>query len=414
MGALALITALAAQATAPAGAAPTPSTMPSADTNLGASTYLDLEAGAGYSTNPLMRFGDHTESAFARISAHAVHTRVTERTTTILSAFGQGVFYTDDQGAHGSADVSARHDARVSEKLRLFGDLDFAYDQGGQLDTRIITVPDVPLPPGTVQPPVLLPQTGDLLSITDRHYRASGHIGAQFALSAREYLNVSSGLEYEAFKSSGFDSHFTTIPVSLGYDRQISARTTLGARLSARHTEYSGPGSFTVFTPQATFQTMLTDRLSLNGAVGVSLASVDNGLFTRHTTGIAANASLCWRGEHDSLCARGGVDQEAATTAGPARNYNVGVDYGRQLDANQTIHLSVGANHYSTPVEILTDRSFRQGTYFVAAADYSRRFSDRFFGGINGSARKLAQTGTDPKADISGSLFIRYRLGDIR
>jgi hypothetical protein len=36
------------------------------------------------------------------------------------------------------------------------------------------------------------------------------------------------------------------------------------------------------------------------------------------------------------------------------------------------------------------------------------------FGGINLSGRKLTQNGPDPKADFSGSLFIRYRFGDVQ
>jgi hypothetical protein len=36
------------------------------------------------------------------------------------------------------------------------------------------------------------------------------------------------------------------------------------------------------------------------------------------------------------------------------------------------------------------------------------------YGGVDLAARKLAQTGRDPDADLSAALFIRYRLGDIR
>ena len=68
------------------------------------------------------------------VSAHAVHTRVSARTTTVLSAFGQETFYTNHYSSGLSLDLNARHSARVSEKLQIFGDADFAYDKGGQLD----------------------------------------------------------------------------------------------------------------------------------------------------------------------------------------------------------------------------------------------------------------------------------------
>jgi hypothetical protein len=36
------------------------------------------------------------------------------------------------------------------------------------------------------------------------------------------------------------------------------------------------------------------------------------------------------------------------------------------------------------------------------------------FGGADLSARKLAEAGPDPKTDLNGSLFIRYRFGDVQ
>ena len=59
-------------------------------------------------------------------------------------------------------------------------------------------------------------------------------------------------------------------------------------------------------------------------------------------------------------------------------------------------------------------QSFSRTTYYRAAAAYTRRISDRWFGGVNLAARKLTQAGPDPKTDFSASLFLRYRLGDLR
>jgi hypothetical protein len=414
MGALLIISALAAQATAAPSSAPLATATPPGETSgIGASTYVDLEAGAGYGTNPNLRFGSGTGSGFGRLSANAVHTRVSARTTTVLSAFGQETFYTNHYSSGLSLDLSARHSARVTEKLQLFGDVDFAYDKGGQLDTRILGVPNVPLLPGVVQPPQLLAPGGDFLSVSGRQYRASAHFGGQLALSARDYLSASSGIDHSDFKGGGFDTRYTTVPVSVGYDRQISTRTTIGARVSAAFTDYDGPATVSVITPQATVQTALSPRLTFTGAIGVSFASIDDGITTRHSTGLAADASLCSRGDREQFCGRASINQEAATVAGPARNMTVGVDYSRRLDANQTIRFSLDANRYSSPTSFIAAQTFTHASYVRGAADYTRRFGDRLFGGISIAARKLSETGPDPRADISGSVFIRYRLGDL-
>ena len=415
MDSLLIISAFAAQATAAPSPAPPATAAPAGEaSSAGAETYVDLEAGAGYGTNPNLSFDDHSGSGFGRISAHAVHTRVSARTTTVLSGFAQETFYTNHYSSGLSVDLSARHSARVSEKLQIFGDADFAYDKGGQLDTRIIGVPNVPLSPGSVLPPELLVPGGDFLSVTGRDYRVSAHLGGQLALTARDYLTASSGIEHSVFKGSGIDSRYTTIPISLGYDRQVSSRTTIGARLSASHTDYDGPSSVWVVTPQATIQTVLSERLSFTGALGVSYASIDDGIATRHSTGLAADASLCSQGDRDSLCGRVSLNQETATVAGPTRNFTVGVDYSRRLDAKQTIRFSVSGNRYSSPRFVVTGQTFSHATYVRGAADYTRNLGDRWFAGVSLAARKLARLGPDPRADVSGSLFIRYRLGDLR
>ena len=415
MGAMLIISALAAQATAAPSPAPPASATQASDTSaMGASTYVDLEAGAGYGTNPNLRFGDNTGSGFGRISANAVHTRVSARTTTVLSGFAQETFYTNHYSSALSLDLSARHSARVSEKLQIFGDPESAYDKGGQLDTRIVGGPNVPLSPGAVLPPELLLPGSDFLSVTGRQYRASAHLGGQLALGARDYLTASGGIEPSVFKGSGIDTRYTTVPLSIGYDHQISSRTTIGARLSAAHTDYDGPANVWVVTPQATIQTVLSERLTLSGALGVSYASIDDGMVTRHSTGVAADVSLCSRGDRDQFCARAAINQEAATVAGPARNLTVGVDYSRRLDADQTIRFSLDANRFSSPTSFVVGQTFSHATYVRAAADYSRSLGHRLFGGVSVAARKLIETGPDPKADVSGSVFIRYRLGDLQ
>lgn len=411
---LILVGALSAQAVVPDVSAPSAAAEASPELKRGSSTYVDLEAGAGYSTNSVLRLGGDTASAFGRLSAHAVHTRLSERTSTVISGFAQNTAYARRFGMQQSLNASARHDVRVTERLRLFGDVGAGYDKGGQLDTRIIGVPNVPLTPGTLQPPVLLPTNVDFLSVAGRQYYVRAHFGGQLALSDADFVSASSGVERHVFKGGGFDTRYTTVPFSLGYDRQVSPRTTVGARLAGSFTDYDGPGSIRVLTPQVTVQHVLSERMTFSGALGVAFASSDDGTDTRRSTGLSSDASLCSQGELDQFCARASISQQAATAAGPARSQTVGVDYSRRLSADDTLRLSASANRYSTPRAFLDTVSFSDATYVRAAADYTRRISDRLFGGSTLAARKLTQDGPDPKADLSLALFMRYRLGDQR
>jgi hypothetical protein len=426
MSGLALVAALAAQAVAQTGApppapapAPTASDTTAAATRVGQSTYLDLEAGAGYSSNPFLSLNSNNGAAFGRISAHAVHTRVTDRTTTVLSGFAQSVFYTRHVDSAQSFDLNARHDAAINEKLRVFIEGDAAYDRGGQLDTRVLSIPNVPLLPGTTVPPVLLTPGSDFLTVTGKSYRASANAGGQLALGPRDYLDFSGGFEHDVFKSGSFDTHYTSIPVSIGYDRQLNERTTVGARLVGQFAHYSGDvlngaRNVRVITPELTGQFRLSERLTLSGDVGASFTSTDDGVRTRHSTGLAGDVNLCSIGERTQFCGRASIQQQATTSAGPARVITAGVDYSRRLTADDTLQFSVSANRYSNPTIFVSGPTFNHATYVRAAADYSRHLGNRLYGGVDLAARKLAQTGRDPDADLSAALFIRYRLGDIR
>ncbi len=89
-----------------------------------------------------------------------------------------------------------------------------------------------------------------------------------------------------------------------------------------------------------------------------------------------------------------------------------GVDYSRQLTADSAVALSAGVDHYSNGISVVPGRNFPNETYYHAAGEYSRNIGRRLFAGANVSARKLAGGGAN--ADVSGSLFIRYRLGDVK
>lgn len=413
MEALLIVAALAAQTT---GQTATTSDAAAAQRQSGATSYVDLEAGAGYSSNPSLSFGSDQGSGFGRLAIHAVHSRVSARSTTLLSGYAENVSYFNHHGSQQSANLYGHHDVAVSEHARLFGDVSATYQEGGALDTRVLALPIIPppIPGGTLTPPILVPGSADFLSVTGRTFTISGHGGGTFALGPHDDLSLSSGLDHTIFHSGPERTSYTRIPVTVAYDRVLSARTTVGARVTADKTDYDGPTNFRVITPQLTGRVQLAQRVSLDGAIGASFSRVDTGTVVTHSTGLSAQASLCGQGEASFYCARFFANEQSPTTAGPARQIGGGIDYSRRLDANQTVQFSLGVEHYSTPVSVITGQTFSSSTYYHAAASYARRIGSRLYGGVNLSARTLTQNGPDPNADFNGSLFIRYRFGNVQ
>ena len=410
-----IIAALVAQVAA--GAEPAPKVEEATNARkVGQTTYLDVGAGAGYSSNPQLSVTSNSGRGYGRIDLHAVHARISERSTTVVSAYASDEIYTSRYGSQPSVSLDAHQDSAVSEQLHIFGSLNASYDENGQLDTRIIGVPAIPPLPGAPEvPPQLVPGGSDFLSIRGKHYRIGGEGGGVLSLSARDNLNFSAGVDHEKFKSSLVsDTDFTRIQANAGYNRLLSAQTTVGGQVHFENTDYSGPSSFRLITPQLTATIRLSEHLTFTGAAGVSFASIDDGIDTRHKTGFSGLANLCSLSERGSICVHVQDDQQTATTAGPAKTVSAGIDFSHRLTADSTIDLSVSGSHYSAPIALVTGHAFSSSDYFHAAAAYSHRLGNRWFGGINLAARKVTQNGPDPNMDFDGSIFIRYRFGDLQ
>ncbi|MEO7787874.1 MAG: hypothetical protein ABIR77_08685, partial [Sphingomicrobium sp.] len=301
---LAAAASLSAQGATPAPTANTPVS--------GKSTYVDLDGSVGYSTNPNLAFGNATGRAFVRVSARAVHTRFSVRSNTSLSAYGENVTYLGRYGSQQIFSLGAHHDTAISEKVRLFGDLTGSLDRSGLLGTRFGPLNTVDLSAPTIFLPSLPDAQGGFVTAAGRTYSLGAQLGAQIAVSAVDSVTVRGGANHIMLRGTSFDNSYNILLASMAYDRRLNARTSIGEVVSVQSTDYDGPSSVLVITPQATARMSLSDNTDISGAVGVSFATVKNGLVTRRSTGLAFSGSLCHRGESDQLCASVARDQQTS------------------------------------------------------------------------------------------------------
>ena len=405
---LAIAANVAAQGAVPAA----PAT--SSSSTLGASTYVDVEGGVGYSTNPYLSLVGGGGRAFVRASVHAVHTRHTARSSTSLSAYGEDTSYLGGYGSQKLLSLNLHHDAAATEKLRLFADFTGSLDQSGQLGTRFISVGPFIDPVAAGLPLPTLPDTQTAFLVANgRTYRLDGQVGAQLALSAVEALSIRVGIDHVVPRGTLFNNSYNSYLASIAYDRRLNARTSVGGVVTVQSTDYKDRGPVTVVTPQATAHLALSDRTDLSGAIGVSLATVKNGGLAQRSTGLALSGSLCHRGESNQLCAIIARDQQTATIGGPATVTSASLNYSQRLDARQTFQLTASASRYSQPFNGSPATSIvGRSSYLSGGAAYTRQLGSRLFSGANISVRKLFRDGATGKADLSLSLFLRLRLGD--
>ena len=312
---LAVVSSLAQLTPAPPPETPPPeSTIEQGeDASLGVSTFVDLEGSVGYSSNPDLET-DSSGQGFGRVAINATHARQGDRSTTVLSLYGENTTYSGRSGSQQLLRATASHQVAVTETLRMFGDLTASLDRGGQLGTRFIGAPNapVPVPPSTI--PSFPQSSDDLVLVGERTYRLSGQAGAQITLSQRDSMTIRSGAERVIFRGNQSDNDFTSLFGSAGYDRQLNERASAGHPIGHRHSDYSRDRTAREINPQVNGPP--PDRRAsstLVGAAGVSFAENDDGEDTQHSVGLTFDASICGRSERQTFCAASGSAITKAT-----------------------------------------------------------------------------------------------------
>jgi len=388
-----------------------PATTESLPTDLERSiTYLDLTGSLGYSTNPLIRTVDSQSSFLGRASARAVHAWQGERSSTSLSGFVEGTTYFNNYGLESIFSLTGSTSYQTSETVTVYGSGGISGDLSGQLSNRFLGVPIAPeVPDPTIPPPPPTVDNPDVFDFVGRSYHVYGQAGASIRTSTRSQIGFHAGATRAIYSSSLLDE-YTSIYGSGSYSLTLSERTTVGATLNVSRTEYDNSNDHsTTITPAATIHTQLSESWDLTGSAGVTFANVDRGLISDSSANLSLQGSVCHTTESDRLCAR--VDRYSAASANTTliTTTSAGIDWYKKLDAVQTIQLSANFSHYEEEVLNIN----RTTNHFRLAANYSRVINDRLSGGVDLGVRSLHRTGIDPDTDITGTVFVRYRIGDL-
>lgn len=373
-------------------------------------TYLDLTGSLGYSSNPFLNFADDSGSAFARLSARGVHTWAGERGYTSVTGFVEGTSYFNDYGLESIFAITGNTQQRVSEKVTLFGSAGFSGDLSGQLSNRFLYTPTLPeIPDPTIPPPPTVTDP-DVFTFSGRQYTLYGQAGASIQTSARGSVSVSGGVQRIMY-SSDLLNDYTTVFGDVSYNHSLSERTTIGIGVNADYTDYENSSDHsTIINPTLTIRTRLSEYWDVNAGVGVAFSKADRLGGSDSATNLSLDASVCHSGDSERLCFRANRYSQAASRAVLTTTTSAGVDWYKKLDEKQTIQVNLSYVHYNSDAQIVDDFN---SNYFNFAASYSRFISPRLSVGADVGARALRQEGPDPDTDLSGSVFIRYRLGDL-
>jgi len=374
------------------------------------STYLDVTGELGYATNPFLRV-DGDGSAFGRLSAYAAHIRTDERSDTALSAYVENTTYLNDYNSKQIFDLNARTSYQTSEQVRIFGSVGFSGDIAGQLSNRFVTVPLAPEVPDDQELPPDVIVDPDLASFTSRQYRLRGQVGASIRASERGTVSLSAGAQRVLYTDDSLDD-YTTYSLNGAYDHTLSERSSVGGSLYVWRAEYDGgDDSTTVVNPQITYRTQLSESLNASAGIGVSFARQERDGSDDSSVNLSFNGSLCRVTEFERLCGR---VSRYANSSGASGNLvtttSAGVDWFRRIDEKQTVQLSAAVIRYSGEEDVDVDSD---ALHFRISGNYDRKLGRRASVGVNAGVRSLRREGPNPDADFNGTVYVRYRIGDI-
>jgi|tagenome__1003787_1003787.scaffolds.fasta_scaffold20988814_3 hypothetical protein len=371
-------------------------------------TYAEATVGAGYSSNPSLQATTRS-SAFGRASLTGYRVWNGDRGTTILSGYVENTTYV--RGRYGSKQifrVFGRTDRALSERVRVFGTLSANGDIAGQLSNRF---------GGPVGDPSPEPNP-EVINLTGRQYLVRGQAGASITTSPLSSVSLSAGASHAFFTGGNETADYTTYQGTLGYGHQLSERSSVGANVSLQRQQFRGDDYSDVVNLAGTFSTKFAEDISANGSVGILAIYIHRAGLSDHSYSPSFSASVCKAGERTQYCAYLSRSARAPlaikgfeTSRSTAITTDFGLSYNREFGQTDTFRANLTGTN-SSRVTTANEAKFRT-TYVTGLASYDRRVGRRLYVGLALGARRLFQTGPDPKTDYNGNFYLRYRLGDL-
>jgi hypothetical protein len=372
-------------------------------------TFIDFTGEVGYGTNPFLRI-DGEGSGYGRVSAYASHSRTSERSLLGLSAYVENSTYFTDYDSKQIFDLGARAEHQTSETVRIFGNVGFSGDIAGQLSNRFVTVPVAPADPDqpTLPPDIIVDP--DLASFTRRQYRLRGQVGASIRAGERGTVSVSGGA-HRILYTDDFLDDYTTLSGNVAYDHTLSERSSVGGSVYAWRANYDGGNDHTtVINPQLTYRTQLSENINASAGIGVSFARRERDGSDKSSVNLSLNGSICRSGESEQLCGRVSRYANSSGAGSLVTTTSAGISWFKRLDEKQTVQLAASVIRYAGEEDVEFDSDTM---HYRISGDYSRKIGRRLSFGVNASVRSLRLEGPNPDTDLSGSVYLRYRVGDI-
>ncbi len=352
---------------------------------------VDTDVRLGYDMNPFLSGGSDLASGYVEVGVSPRLTKKTEKGEVTLRGHYDRTEYFRRYGSSDQYGAELSTNQRLSQKLTVYGALQYDSDVIGQGDTDDI-ISGIPIDDTDV----------NLIGLRRRSntYRATG--GWQYQATPKDVISADAGYTDTRYGSGPPGADSKTISGRIAWKHAISERTKVGISASAYRIDYDTPGLKTwIMEPAVTFSTELSSTWHFDAQLGVSFSRVyvPAPLLDSRSTGLSGNASLCHRGVKDDFCFYAGRSVTGSGAGGSVVRTQFGVNYNRRL--TETLSWS-GAASYSRSKSQTALIGTRE--YVSASGGFDWRVKPWLTLGTEARYRDVFGAGRQIRADFGGEV----------
>ncbi|MBT2188952.1 hypothetical protein [Sphingobium nicotianae] len=301
--------------------------------------------------------------------------------------------------------LGARTEQRLSELTTINGAVGF----NSSVRNGLYPVVDPSFPTNPNEPVVVDPSAGR--GYAQRTETFNGSLGLNTSLSAYDTLSLSArGASLRYPDGAGSSLTYKTYGGSASYSRTIGPATSIGLSFDLGKIDYTtGANDSTQYSPAATFATRLADRVSLNLSAGVTISHFNQLTGSNSKTSFSGSVGLCYSGDLSRFCLNGSRRVGASSISGTSTVTSFGATYSLQLDPRSNI----AANLSYARSRALAGFTGENSDYGYGSLSYNRTILERLSAVVTVSYSDSKNQFIDPRGNFSGTVGLRYRLGEL-
>lgn len=362
-------------------------------------------------SNPYLLSGSNTSAASAVVTVSPGVKFLDGSKTIGLNATYRHAEYSRRYRSSNDISASASITQKLSPRLDYSADLGFNSAIVGAND--LLTFGNNPSNGGAFPP---LPGDIALTGLRQRRQSINAGLSMGYLASARDNFRAQGGASFVRYPSGSLASEYDNYSASIGYNRIINSRVTVGLNVGWSRSDYlrTALGDATTISPQFTFSTKLGAAWSFSGGLGMSHSNI-TGITGKYSQNSASgNVNLCNSSAAGRFCLFASRSVQPTSFGGTVRPQTaIGASYNLRLDTKSSIDATANFSR-SGQINQVTLPSNGSVEYGQANLRYNRRLSQRLQGFLTTSYADSYRDPTPRKANMTFGFGVSYAFGDMR